>query len=129
MIQISHRNARTLALLAWASVAAIARSQSAEVVNSREPKLGTQWTVLDRAVRPWKSPAGPRLEEPMRFPDDNLVEPLERRETADPPISWLRIRVSSRDGWLPEALLAPPPCVASSELQTIGAEAVDRWRG
>lgn len=86
------------------------------------------WVLLEAGPRLWSEPSERASGRKGSLPVASRVEPLERREVEG--IPWVRIRAADLDGWLPEALLAPPPAEIPPEaLTSIGDETVDRRHG
>lgn len=87
------------------------------------------WVLLDNAPRLSRSPGA----EPAatatgwKFGDELRVTSL---RTSPDSTSWVHVETRDATGWLPEALLAPPPLkIPPERLHRIGAESVDRYNG
>lgn len=93
-------------------------------------ELPASWVLLKDRPQLWSAPGnGPSRE---RLNIDALQRVMVHATAPGDATAreWLQVRTPDQTGWLPEALLAPPPMTTEPDtLGQIGQEPVDRYRG
>lgn len=92
------------------------------------PPVPGNWVLLKDDPKLWREAGGEDLTPPASADAGARVAVVERRIADD--TAWLRVSIGDAAGWLPEALLAPPPAeIPAEKLRSIGDESVDRFHG
>lgn len=103
---------------------------TADPHGSPEPRFPAAWILIMDRPRPWSDPAGRRAHQSLEASAGARLEVHERTWVEGEATAWLRVASSAGEVWLPEVWLAPPPVIVSAEeLERIGEEPVDRFRG
>jgi LAS superfamily LD-carboxypeptidase LdcB len=90
----------------------------------------SSWVLLEARPRLWAAPGGEPSTDRLELESLARVEVLSVASGDDQAERWIEVRTAVQTGWLPDALLAPPPTtVAADALGKIGKEPVDRFRG
>lgn len=115
-----------------------APSQSAAAPDPFRAHIPGEWIALvgeiELAPEPGAPAPGSTGAARVKVEPGRRIAVSERRETGEPPLAWLRVKWTeagaAREGWAPDAQLAPPPqAIAPERLREIGSEPVDRYHG
>ncbi len=88
------------------------------------------WVLLEERPLLWAHPGGARSTLRLDLESLERVEVFGSAPGDKDAERWLAVQTETQSGWLPDALLAPPPTtVAADALGKIGQEPVDRFRG
>lgn len=94
------------------------------------PPPMTHWVVLKSGTGLWTEPGSSAPGETLTLEAQSEIIGIERATVGATRTPWVRVKVGDREGWIPEALLAPlAQKVSKNELETIGAEPIDRYHG
>lgn len=94
------------------------------------PESPQQWVLLDDRPELWSSPGSEATGKRLEKQAAERIEIVGEAPGDGKAKAWLEVRTEKQSGWLPEALLAPPPqTIPPEKLNTIGEEPVNRFRG
>lgn len=112
------------------SAAAEPRGPAETAKLPEAPAFPARWVLIESEPLLWKTPGAQPTNTRLEARAGASVEVLGDAPADDKASGWLHVRAGERSGWLPEALLAPPPqSVPADALEHIGAEPVDRFHG
>lgn len=101
-----------------------------EAGGARPPEFPAAWVLLEENPELWDAPGAEPTGSRLKAEALERVEVHDAEPGDDRAKRWLQVRTAEQTGWLPEALLAPPPTpVHPNHLHQIGQERVDRFRG
>lgn len=122
-----------LPLLILIPSALLTTAQAADPDSGFMRHIPGTWVLLDDSPEVKSTPASDSANitrgagSDWKFKDDIRV--TARRVSGDS-TPWLHVRRGETEGWLPQALLAPPPQhIEPDRISRIGSESVDRYQG
>lgn len=104
--------------------------------GERRPPSGANatpglWVLLEDRPELWSAPEGEPTGVRLEVTALQRVHATDFASGGERALGWIRVEATSQAGWLPDALLAPPPAadIDSGHLERIGSEVVDRYHG